>query len=330
VSGINFQNASAIRITPGTGVSVANPPTVSADGTRATASISVASGTAGGLRVVTIVTPAGETTTEATLANTVTLTATPGPTYGPISAALVGVVKETLVQPMTIGPLVSPTVGIMLQEITPPPVSPSYYQPSPLVGVAVMPVAIDIVPKGLLVGTTGNLTVNGYGLDAVTGIALNPATGVTIGAIQANQDGTQLTVPLDVAINAPTGLREVKLTKAGGPVIFANPAAGRLWLASGVPSLDSITPNLASQGSSIATFTIRGANLLGATAVTAEPADGIVFGYPSVNADGTVLTVTVSLLPTAPVGERVIRVTVPGAISLPDAVPANTFNVYLP
>lgn len=332
MNGINFQNASAIRITPSSGVTVANPPSVSADGRRATASISVASGTAGGQRVVTIVTPAGETTAEATLANTVTLTATPGPTYGPISSALVGVVKEMVAQPanLTIGPVASPLVGIVLQQIAPPPASASIYQSSPLVGVAMGPVAINIVPKGLLVGTSGNLTVNGFGLDAVTGVTLNPATGVTIGAIQVNADGMQLTVPLDMATNAPIGLRGVMLAKTGGSVVFANPAAGLLWLAPGVPSLDSISPNLASQGSSIATFTIRGANFQGATAVTAEPADGLVFGYPAVNTDGTVLTVAVSLLPDAPVGARVIRVTVPGAISAPDAAPANTFNVYLP
>jgi hypothetical protein len=332
MNGINFQNASAIRITPSTGVTVANPPAVSADGKRATASISVASGTAGGQRVVTIVTPAGETTAEATLANTVTLTATPGPTYGPISSPLVGVVKETVVQPITmvIDLVASPLVGVMMQQIAPPPASTSIYQPSPLVGVAMGSVAINIAPKGLLVGTTGNLTVNGFGLDAVTAITLNPATGVTSGAIQVNADGTQLTVPLNVATSAPIGLREVVLTKTGGRVIFANPAAGRLWLAPGAPSLDSISPNLASQGSSIATFTIRGSNFQGATAVTAEPAGGIVFGYPTVNADGTVLTVGMSLMSDAPVGARVIRVTVPGVTSAPDPVPANTFNVYLP
>lgn len=332
MNGINFQNASAIRITPNTGVTVANPPSVSADGTRATAAISVATGTAGGQRVVTIVTPAGETTTEANLANTVTLTATPGPTYGPISSAVVGVVKEAVVQPssLSIGPVTSPTVGVILEPMSTEPTSTSAYQFSPLVGVAVAPVAINTVPRGIVVGTAGNLIVNGFGLDAVTGIALNPATGITTGTIQVNADGTQLTVPLDVATSAPTGWRELMLGKTGGRVLFANPSAALVWLAPGVPTLDSVSPNLASQGSSIASFTIRGANFQGATAVTAEPADGIVFGYPTVNAEGTVLTVVMSLLPDAAVGARIIRVTVPGQISPPDALPANTFNVYPP
>lgn len=333
VNGINFQNASQVKVYPPDGVTISNPPSVSTDGTRATVSLTVASSAAAGARVVTIVTPAGETSTTATLANTITLTANPGPTYSALAAPLVGVVKEVPPGPpptVTYDPIAAPIIGVVL-EFTPPPPSPSsIFQSGPMVGVAFGPTGIGIDPKGFVAGTSGTLTINGFALDGVSGVAVNPATGITLGAPQPSPDGTQVTVPITVAAGTAIGLREIIVSTAAGRVSFADPAANRLWIAAGVPQLDSISPILSGQGASF-TLTIRGSNFQGATAVTAGPPDGIVFGFPlSVDATGAVLTIPMVVRPDAPLGSRVIRVSVPGAISSPDAVPANTFTVYPP
>jgi len=124
------------------------------------------------------------------------------------------------------------------------------------------------------------------------------------------------------------GSRWLALSSANGAVNFAKPGINSLWIASGLPILDSITPNLAKQGSTVATFTLRGTNLQNATAVVAEPADGITFGVPSVDASGTVLTVGMVVDAAAPTSARVIRVSAHGVLSSPIAVPANTLTIY--
>lgn len=333
VNGINFQNASQVKVYPPEDISVSTPPAVSADGTRATVNLTVAANAAPGSRAVTIVTPAGETSAAASLANTITLTTNPGATYSPIVAPVVGVVKEVPPGPpptITVDPVAAPIVGVVVEAAAPPPATVSPFLASPMVGVALGPVAFGIAPKGFVAGGGGALTINGYALEGVTGVAVNPADGITLGAPSLSPDGNQLTIPVSVAAGTAIGFREVIVSDAAGRIAFADPAANRLWIAAGVPQFDSISPILAGQGASF-TLTIRGANFQGATAVTAEPPEGIVFGYPlSVDATGAVLTIPMVVKADAPLGERVIRVTVPGTISSPAPAPANTFTVFPP
>ena len=126
LNGSNLQNATEIRITPNSGVTIANPPAVNADGTRATVTMTVAATAAAGNRVVSIVTPAGESSLSATVANTITLTASPGPGYGPVASPVVGLVKEAAATPPVstiITPVAAPIVGVVLGDATTPPPS---------------------------------------------------------------------------------------------------------------------------------------------------------------------------------------------------------------
>jgi hypothetical protein len=331
VNGSKFQGATEIRITPNTGITISNPPAINADGTRATVLITVAAGAAPGARVVSMVTSAGETTLTSTVANTVNLTATPGTEYGPLTSPIVGLVKEV---PATTAPAVStsvatPIVGVVLEAtVAPTPVSMNVFQPSPLVGVLYGSAAFDLGPEGLLAGNSGVLTVTGIGLNAVTSATVNPANGITVGAVQASPDGTQLTIPVDVAANATVGDRWVVLNKTAGIVSFGNPSANNFWIASALPTFDSVSPNVGQQGITLTTFTIRGTNLQNTTAIVAEPADGITFGVPSVDATGTVITVGIVIDANAPATARVIRASTRGVLSSGVAVPANTFTVY--
>jgi len=330
LNGSNFQNASEIRITPNTGVTVANPPTVNANGTLATVSVTVAASAVAGNRVVTVVTPAGESTTVANIANTVALTASPGSTY-PLVSPIVGLVKETIALPpvtTAVTPF-TPIVGVVLEKVlTPTPVNMNVFQPSPQVGVLFGSAAFTLTPEGLLAGSSGTLTITGIGLNAVTNASVTPATDITLGTLQVSPDGTQLDIPVTLGVNAVVGSRWVTLSRTGGLVNFAKPGMNSFWVATALPSLDSISPNLGQQGTTVSTFTIRGSNLQNATAVVAEPADGITFGVPSVDATGTVLTVGMVIDAAAPTTARVIRVSAHGVMSSVIAVPANTFTVY--
>ena len=184
--------------------------------------------------------------------------------------------------------------------------------------------------SGLPVGASGTLVIYGYALDAVTGISMNPGTGVTLGAPQISPDGTQLTVSVTVAEDAPAGWREVTLATASGTVTFSDTSKGRFYVGAGLPMFSSISPILGTQGG-VLTLTINGSNFQDATAVTITPSDGImVGGGMTVNATGTQITVPIAITADAPTTARVIQVVTPAGVSSSVASPANTFTVYPP
>lgn len=332
VNGTNLLNASQIQITPSADIQIGNPPTVSTDGKSATVSLTVASSAAPGQRMVTISTPAGQSPAVATAANTVTLTSSPGATYGPIISPQVGVVIQVPPPQITqaINPVTSSLVGILLQSQPPAPSPTTIFYASPSVGVALGSVATLVAPAGLQAGSSGTLTISGYGLDTVTSVSISPNTGITIGTPQISPDGTQLTVTVDVAAGSAIGLRAIQLNEVSGTVKFTASSAGRVWIAAGQPRIDSITPILANQGDTVSLL-IRGANFQGVTSVIAEPSDGLIVGSgPTVDATGTQVTVGLQVLPDAALTSHVIRVVVPGFTTTSVAAPANTFTVYPP
>lgn len=332
VRGANFQNLQQVRIVPPGDITLGTP-SVNTSGTEIVLNISAAANAALGPRIVLVETAGGQTAEIATIANTLTLTDNAGTTYTPIMSALLGVVLQAPPPPpveTTIGPVTAPNLGVVLEAEPPPPATQDLLIVGSHLGVAFGSTATRSEPSGLPLGGGATLTINGFALGDVTAISLTPATGVTVGPLTINPDGTQITASIEVAADAPVGWREIKLSTASGTVPFSDPAVNRFYVASGLPTFDSIDPILARQGETL-TLTVRGDHLLKATAVTAEPAEGITFTFPiTVNADGTQLTVPLQIAPDAPLGSRVIRVTTPGGTSTSVADPANTFTVFPP
>lgn len=331
IRGRNLKDASQVQVLPSDGM-VVSLPSVNAEGTEVTVNISAAADAATGPRVVTVTTPGGQSSTEATASNTLTIASSVGAAQSPIASPLLGVVLESAAPPAStpVGPILSPSLGVVLEDSTPPP-SVSQLVASGALGVAVGPVATARSPSGFAPDTSGMLTITGAGLDQVTSVALSPAQGITLGAHAASGDGASLTVPLSIAADAQSLVpRRVILTGVQGEILFALNASPLIVVGPGVPTLESITPILASQGDKL-TMTIRGANFNGTSAVTATPGTGITFSNTrTVNAAGTELTVELAVAQDAPLGSQVIRVWVPGAASSDEAVPANTFTVYGP
>jgi YD repeat-containing protein len=333
VRGRNFQNASQVKVTPAEGMTITTPPEISGDGRQITVNVSAAANAVLGARLVTVVTPAGESSAVPGPANTLTLYGDAGSTFTPIVSSLVGVVKLVTGEepPATsIGPVLAPALGIVLQEVTEP-VSTTNSQFANAVGVAFGPTALSLDANGFAPGFNGSLIVQGHELDAVTAIGVVPATGITFGTPTTAPDGKQISVPMTVDAAAARGLRTLNLGTAAGSIKFADPDAALLRVGPGVPQIDSITPILAKQGD-IVSMTIRGNTLHDAVGVTATPESGITFvpGTLVVNASGTELTVRFVIDSSAPLGSRVIQVVVPGATSDAPAVPANTFTVFSP
>lgn len=332
VRGRNFQNVTEVRFNPADGVQISNPPTVNSDQTQLTVTVTVGASATPGQRVVSLVTLAGESDLTATAANTVTLSNNVGGTITPIFTR-VGVMLTDNTPPATISTqAIAQQVGVVLQDGTPPPqtaIGPIVTLP---VGAVVGPYASGIASGKLVQGSSGELVVTGDGLGTVTTVALVPATGVTLTAPPTiATDGKQLTVPYTVAADAAATVREVVLTGQSGRIHFANPMAATVAVApSALPTFDSISPILATQGS-LMTITIRGQNLQNVQQIYAEPAAGLLFdSVPTFNAAGTEATVRVQVKANAPLGARVIRLTTPAGDSPVEATERNTFTVYAP
>jgi YD repeat-containing protein len=331
ISGRNLQNASSVSIVPPDGVSINNPPSVAAGGSSLTVSISAAANAAAGPRAIVVTTPGGSSPSTASPQNTLTLSATAGTNVTPIVSPALGVLVQTNTPPSAtpIGPIASAVLGVVVQGGTPPPPATQTLFSTANVGVTLGSVATGIAPAGFSPGSSGTLTIQGFALNGVTSIAVAPSTGITLGALTVAPDGTQVSVPVTVAAGAPTVVHNVVLQAGSAVVPFADTAASRFSIAN-VPSFDSITPIVVSQGTTF-TLTIRGSNFTGATAVTATPPDGIAISNTfTVNSAGTELDVPMSIAPNAPVGPRVIQVLVPGAASSATAAPANTLNIVTP
>ena len=331
--GRNFQNASQVRLYPPDGVTL-NLASVAADGTNATATVTVAANAAVGPRVVSLVTPAGETGLAAGPNNTLTLSASVGVQYNGLASSLVGVQYGSTTPPPNppySALTVSAPVGVDLANIPLPPATSTYGLFSPHVGVYYGATALSIYPTVLRLGETTNLTVSGANLPATASLALFPATGLTLqGSPMVSDDKTTLTQSIVVANNAPTNSRQIVVMNGSARIPFADPANAVVQVVTAsLPGIDSISPILAHQGDTLS-LTVRGANFGNLVAVAAEPSSGILFGSPTVNADGSQVTVSVQVSADAPTGPRVIRVFTLSGGSTVSASAANTFTLYVP
>ena len=94
------------------------------------------------------------------------------------------------------------------------------------------------------------------------------------------------------------------------------------------PEVDSVSPIVLITGDPPLTFFMRGRNLQNATAIRFVPATGIVVGSNlNVNASGTEATVSITVAPAAPVGNRVAVIETPAGSSSSTAGTTNTVTV---
>lgn len=222
----------------------------------------------------------------------------------------------------------APLLGILLQSSGGTGTSFVTDFVSPVLGVAFGRYITGVTPANFVVGTgPASFTVNGAGLEGVTGIAVSPPDGVTISGVTAATNGSNVTANITVAANAPTTTRQITLTGGAGPYVPTHPQADRINITFPMPEVHSIEPFFAEPGASVQLI-VRGKNLSSATGVSLNPATGVNVGAsPVITPDGTQLTVGVSFALNAPTGDRIV--TVQSAIGSSDATPtpANTFHV---
>jgi len=324
-----FDDAHTVRVEPADpGISV-SAPVVNANGSSLTIEISVNTSVAAGERVLVVETPAGETTNVASAANTLRIVNEIVSVIDPVLALALGVVIEgggSSGPPMNLVTH-SPLVGLTLQQEPQPDVHNVSVEASH-VGVTMGAVAHRVNPAVVSLGGEAVLTIEGFALHNVIAISFIPPAGITqTGSIGVSADGAQVTLPIAIAVDAATTVRELNVLTASEEVPFASPQADRLRIATTDPAIFSIQPIQGLQGTTVG-LQVRGLNLNDATAVIASPADGITFGSaPSVNSEGTVLTVSMSLAADAAPGPRVITIVTPVGNTGLEATPSNTFSV---
>jgi YD repeat-containing protein len=306
VRGRNLQNG-RFALAPGVDLRVDSQPVISADGTELVTNVQIAPLAATGPRTAQVTTPSAESSSQATFANQFTLVSDITGSIGPIFAPPVGIVvgaDATMPTSQTIAPVISPMVGI-----------------------AVGAFAKSMTPTVGVIGTAVNVVVTGQGLQAVQSARLTANTGLTLGALTVNAEGTELSIPVTMDATAPKTPRKLVLSTAAGPLSFADANGGNFLVAAPAPELASVAPQVLKAGQT-GGFTLRGVNFRDVVAVRFEPAQGL--STPSAltaSADGTVLNLTVAAATNAASGPRTVIVVTAGGESTAVQVPANTLNV---
>lgn len=327
VTGRHLADVVAVRLLPADGVSVSSLG-VAADGRSLTATLSVAAGAALGPRVVVLDSPTGHSTESAQASNTVQFVSGLGAPVSALSSPLLGVAVGGGPTGSYSLDLVSSLLGVRLGGDAPTPAEPLLLS-SNATGVVVGPVATGASPRYLPAGRDALLRVEGIGLAAVAALDLLPGDGIALaGPLAIAADGRSLTVPVTVDAGAAQTARRVFLRNgAADEVPFATPASAVVRVVGSEPRIDSISPIQVIPGQSFV-LTIRGVNLFGVSAVTATPSTGLNISVnPAGNADGTEVTVAITVAPDAPGGPRVIRVVTSNGTTSDEAVPANTLTV---
>jgi len=215
IMGTNFGLASSVDFIPATGITVANPPTVSLDGTMITVNITLAADAPLGTRVVTATTPGGTTSAAATPANSFTVTADQGTTYTPLLSPELGVMvmqssgDGQVVIPY--GPLSSAEVGVMVTPLPAPGSQDVAYGPlvSTQLGVAVGGHFTGFSPFALEPGSSAIFTLYGTGLDQVTAISIVPVANLSVTDWTPAGDGRSGTFTITADAGVVQGTRTI-------------------------------------------------------------------------------------------------------------------------
>ena len=348
VRGQNFRDVLAVRFEPAAGLATSLPLALAAnaDGTVLTVPVQAATNATTGPRTLIIVTAGGESTNVQGPANTVYVAQQVGPTYADISAQPVGILvgtTPTVAAVTSTYTALAPLVGVLVQTV-PLQNTASQFIAANNVGVVVGAAiynASPLSPDGFLKASAGVLTLNGVGLEGVSSVQLTGTNtaGISLGALTSNAQGTQVTVPVNVAAGVASGGYGIVVSSGSGTATtrlgYVGPGALAFSVGALPTTLDSIAPIVLEQGKTY-TFTVRGSNLKDVYQIMADPQGGLNFGFDfsalqwSSDALGEKLSIRVLVDPAAAIGSRVIRLKVAGGLTDATATPANTITVVAP
>jgi len=327
ISGSNLHEAASVELLPPDDVEVGVPQSA-ADGTWVDVDVTVSAAAEVGSRALVVHTPAGATAGSPTSGNTVNLVTGVDTTVTPLVSPLVGV--DVASTPPSIDSevsLIAPLLGVEMAE-TIDPESPIRAVRSSLLGATVGSVVTALQPQYLPVDADHEILVEGVGLDNVGTVAFDPPDGiVTIAGPDAAADGSSVSLTVTIEPDAAQTTRRISVIENDQSIAVARPADARVQVVGTEPAITSVSPIQAIPDETIS-LVVRGYNLFGVTAVSAEPSSGLTFGVnPQGNAAGTQVTVNVTIDAAAPPGPRAIRVHAAGGVTPGQPTSANTLNI---
>lgn len=181
-------------------------------------------------------------------------------------------------------------------------------------------------PAALVRGSEGVLVIEGMGLPRELGVSVLPPEGLVLGAPIAADDGRSLQVPFVVAAEARLGEREVRVQSGAALLPWTDAGRARLTISIGAPLVESLRPFYALPGQTL-TLVIGGRRFDDTSSVRFTPADGLTVEAPSVNRDGTELSLRVQVAPGAAIGPRLVTVITRGGSSSSEPTPANSLQL---
>lgn len=321
--GRNLAGVTAVQLSPGTGIDVSSSISKSSDGTQLSVLLDVEAGAPAMTHVIRLISPIGSTSDVPGAHNAVSVVPSIAYAVTSMPSSLVGVTKG----------VTPPTAGASEVQVA-----------SAAVNVAVGPVVNGLSTRFAYPGTSFDLIIRGVGLNVVDAVSLEGGPdGISLGTPRIAEDGFSVTVPVTVAVNAPSNTYRV-VVRAGGqsiPVLIPDaatldttlPPGGRLVpdmpaalvgvvkrpasapdpqvaMAPSPAVLVAAPPYLASIGDaplirgSTVSLDLRGAGLQSVTSVVLSPGDGVSVGSVAVESDGSLVRVPLVIAGDAPLGVR--------------------------
>lgn len=280
-------------------------------------------------------------TVTAATATSLTTTVPAGATTGPLTVAVAST-TATAPEPFTVlqgFAVVPPEATVFLGR--------SYSFQATLEGTPITEVSWRV--NGIVGGTIQLGTISPTGLYTAP-TTLPPVSGVTVEAVLTADPTRVATAPVALFPLGTGGSAAARLSVGPTPVpaspgplaapalsvglspppLTANPLPADALSVSPLPVLTAVSPGSGSRGTSVG-VTLTGAGLQDATALTVlrnGSADSLVTVSDLTAApDGTSLTATLTIDPTAPVGGRILQVTAGGQQSTPLGTGRNSFTV---
>ena len=324
-TGIGLTGASAFTATPAAGFTLSGLTVV--NDTTVTANLTITTAAATGVHTISITTPDGSTNTVpftvlapsltsmnpssglrgTTFSVTITGTNLTGATGVTISgsgvtASAVSAVNDTTVT-ATFTITTTAATGARTVTVTGTPAGSTNTVPFTVVAAAITAVNPNVALNGATPVTFTGTNLAGVTAGTVSGSGVT-VTGITAGA-------TSVTATVNVTAGAARTLRTISLTGTNGPTNTLAFTVG--------PFVGAITPNSATRGTSTISVPVSlgGAGLTGATGLTLSgpPAGGVTVTGFGVSADGTTVTATLNIIPTATAGILNIAVVTPSGNS---------------
>ena len=293
VVGENLRAVSELSIQPNQGISVPSAFSVNAEGTQLTQQLIVAEGASLGARLLTLSGPTGSTSAVLSPSNRLIVVNDPGVQVNGLSSPLLGINRLQAELPDTRN-------------------TRAYSAPLNLVKGSGI---VNSTPGNIATGETATFTIQGFGLENVNQIAVVPSDDVLVEDIVADPSGESVAVTLSVAEEAEIGLRRFAVSALGENILGVSPLSGRFSITQPLPELASVTPNFLQNNGQPQQFILRGENLIEVDNVVVTPSDDITVSNISVGESGEEVFVTLTAATNTIIGERLIQLETPTAVT---------------